>query len=63
MPALAYYFSTFPALSETFVRSQVRATGDRLRDAAQRALILQRGDILHWRAKDDHQLVLSLVQE
>jgi glycosyltransferase involved in cell wall biosynthesis len=28
MPALAYYFSTFPALSETFVRSQVRATGD-----------------------------------
>lgn len=28
MPVLAYYFSTFPALSETFVRSQVRATGD-----------------------------------
>jgi glycosyltransferase involved in cell wall biosynthesis len=28
MPALAYYFSTFPAMSETFVRSQVRATGD-----------------------------------
>ena len=28
MPPLAYYFSTFPAWSETFVRSQVRATGD-----------------------------------
>jgi len=28
MPPLAYYFSTFPALSETMVRSQVEATGD-----------------------------------
>jgi len=28
MPPLAYYFSTFPALSETLVRSQVEATGD-----------------------------------
>lgn len=28
MPPLAYYFSIFPAWSETFVRSQVRATGD-----------------------------------
>lgn len=28
MPPLAYYFSTFPALSETFVRSQVGATGN-----------------------------------
>jgi colanic acid/amylovoran biosynthesis glycosyltransferase len=28
MPALAYYFSGFPALSETFVRSQVRASGE-----------------------------------
>ena len=28
MPPLAYYFSTFPARSETFVRSQVRATQD-----------------------------------
>lgn len=28
MPPLAYYFSTFPAWSETFARSQVRATGD-----------------------------------
>jgi len=28
MPPLAYYFSTFPAWSETFVCSQVQATGD-----------------------------------
>lgn len=28
MPPLAYYFSTFPALSETLVRSQVEATED-----------------------------------